>query len=443
MEQIQLEWRPAPAKTIEETGLSEEVVEGLLLKTLKQEGSKTAQDLGMFLALSPNILQPFLASLKQRKMVEVQAGMKYALTEAGRELWRVYDQEDNYVGPAPVSFEQYCQMVKLQDDKEKRVGMDELREVGSKYQYREEQLRYFKEAFNSRRSVLFYGPPGNGKSLVTGLMHSLLKTPVLIPYAFEFNKKIVKVYDPAFHKILEKEEKKTDGKPLSAEELQARMTGQSVRYDRRWLVCRAPLVVVGTEFRVKHFEINFVGHYIAPPHLKANNGIFILDDLGRQIDSHTMILNQFIYPLESREMIIAFPGGSSLIAPYRQRLFVSTNLNKNDIIDDAFNRRLLYQILVPRPDKDTYSDIFVAVAKSFGVEESREEELRGHVKTLLEWYDRDQRSVRACDPRNLFVMMESALDEGETVNDRYNEDLLKHVYMNYPIARREDEISYQ
>ncbi|MEW5693177.1 MAG: hypothetical protein AB1765_07765 [Candidatus Hydrogenedentota bacterium] len=441
MEEIQLEHRPLDPKTIEEAGISEEIVESLILKTIKQEGAKTREELSLYIRLNPNILTPFLDSLKQRKMLEVQAGLKYAMLSPGKEMCKMYEEEDNYVGPAPVSFKSYCEMVLLQDTREKTVTLQDVKEIAKEYQYTEEQLLYFKEAFNSRRSVFFFGPPGNGKSLVTSLMHALLIEPVLIPYTFEFNKKVVKIFDPAYHQHLEKEDK--DIKAATPEELAARIKGQKVRYDKRWLVCKAPLVIVGTEFRVKHFEINFIGHFIAPPHLKANNGIFIFDDLGRQLDDHRVILNQFIYPLENQQTIIAFPGGSSLIAPYKQRLFLSTNLNKDDIIDDAFNRRLLYQIFISRPDKETYKKIYVNIAKKFGLDDSWEDQLYQDSTVLLEWYDRDQRSIRACDPRNLFIMMLAALDPGQSLKDIYNRQLLERIYKKYPMAYRTDEKEYK
>src|SRR5690606_1119859 len=160
-------------------------------------------------------------------------------------------------------------------------------------------------------------------------LHRLLRDPVLLPHAFEFNSKVVRLYDPAYHRLrvdlMNKEEAASAGGVSTAG-----------KPDRRWLISEPPLVTVGTEFKIEHFEIPYDGQYFAPPHIKANNGIFIFDDLGRQTQDHNMILNQFIYPLEQREALVRFPGGSTIKAPFLQRLFLSTNLNHEEIIDDAF-----------------------------------------------------------------------------------------------------------
>ena len=179
---------------------------------------------------------------------------------------------------------------------------------------RPELRQMLKEGFNSQRVMLFYGPPGNGKSLITDNLHRLLRDPVILPYSFEFNGKVVKLYDPAYHKLRDDLMKKE-------EEERAGNLSTSDKPDRRWLISYPPLVTVGTEFKVAHFEISYDGQYSAPPHVKANNGIFIFDDLGRQTEDHNMILNQFIYPLEQRESIVKFAGGSSLRAPFLERLF--------------------------------------------------------------------------------------------------------------------------
>ena len=159
--------------------------------------------------------------------------------------------------------------------------------------------------------------------------------------------------------------------------------------DRRWLISDPPLVVVvGTEFKVAQFDITFDGQYFAPPHMKANNGIFIFDDLGRQAEDHNMILNQFIYPLEHRASIIRFAGGSSLRAPFMQRLFLSTNLNHEDILDDAFKRRLLYQVLVDRPTTKLWKKIFMNESGKVGIDPHAAADLGDNV---VDWYKADDR----------------------------------------------------
>ncbi len=209
--------------------------------------------------------------------------------------------------------------------------------------------------------------------------------------------------------------------------------------DRRWMISLPPLVTVGTEFKVSQFDISFDGSYFAPPHVKSNNGIFIFDDLGRQAEDHNMILNQFIYPLEQRESIIRFSGGSSMRAPFLQRLFLSTNLNHEEILDDAFKRRLLYQVLVDRPTTQLWKQIFVNEAGKVGIDNATSGELADNV---VEWYKADDRIFRACDPRNMMVMVDASLDVGQRAPDVLDLQKMRNIYDRYPAAFKKDAKFY-
>ena len=424
--------RPLQPTTLKEAGISVRVVEGLILKTIKQEGPLTEQQLGEMMRLSVNVFRDLLQSLLHRELLDTPFPLHYDLTNKGRELCHHYESEDAYVGPAPVSFQSYVDMVLRQSKKNRRVTQEEVNKVFEKYPMRPELLRLLKEGFNSQRVIIFWGPPGNGKSLVTENMHRLLKDPVCLPYAFEFNGRVVQIYDPAYHRLREdlmaKEEEETS-QTLAA----------TAKPDRRWLISDPPLVTVGTEFRVEHFQIAFDGKYDAPPHVKANNGIFIFDDLGRQTQDHNMILNQFIYPLEQQETIIKFAGGSSLRVPYKQRLFLSTNLNFRAIIDDAFARRLLYQVLVDRPTDELFKKIFINQCRDHEIDDATAQRL---ARKLLGWYKRDGRVIRAADPRNIFIMLDAVLDEGQKLKDVLTDELFERIYKQYPMALEKDATGY-
>ncbi|HIE51156.1 MAG TPA: hypothetical protein EYP85_05310 [Armatimonadetes bacterium] len=433
--------RPEAPRTLEETGLSVRLVEGLILKTLRQKGQLTMQQIAGELHVTLGVIEHLVRELRDRKVIDTFKPLHYELTTAGRQLCDEYEKVDAYVGPCPVSFEDYCQMVLKQAEKERRVTLEEVKEVFEGYPMRPELLYTLKEGFNSQRCMLFYGPPGNGKTLIVTRLHSLLKEPVCLPYAFEFNGRVVRYYDPSYHQtwdeLIEKEER--EATPPEKPDPYKRLV--YLKPDRRWLICKAPLVVVGTEFRVEHLEINFSGVYDAPPHVKANNGFFIFDDLGRQTQDHNMILNQFIFPLESQEAIVRMTGGSTLRVPYRQRLFLSTNLNKEDIIDDAFKRRLLYQVLVDRPTVDLWKQIFLNEARKFGLTD--EEEIEHYANLLVEWYERDGRVIRACDPRNIFIMIDASLEEGEDINEILDDVLFERIYWQYPAGLKRDEVVYE
>ncbi len=424
--------RPEQPKTFKESGISYRVVESLILKIIKQEGPRNEQQLSDFMKIGVNVFRDVLVSLNKRELLDTPMPLHYDLTNKGRELVTLMEREDGYVGPAPVAFADYCEMVRQQSRREKRVTMDDVNEVFANYPMRDTLRHKLKEGFNSQRVMLFYGPPGNGKSLITDNLHRLLRNPVVLPYSFEFNGRVVQLYDPAYHKLredlMQSEEDESSGN-----------VSTSGKPDRRWLISTPPLVTVGTEFKVSHFEIAFDGQYFAPPHVKANNGIFIFDDLGRQTEDHNMILNQFIYPLEQRESIVKFTGGSAMRAPFLQRLFLSTNLNHEEILDDAFKRRLLYQILVDRPTTDLWRTIFENEAIKNGIKTPFAKEL---TETLVRWYKEDERVIRACDPRNLFVMIDATLQEGQNAGDILDMTLFRRIYDMYPAAYKHEAKFY-
>ena len=421
-------FRPEQPKTLKESGVSYRVLEGLILKTIKQEGSLREEQLADHLRLAITVFREVLHSLHKRELLDTPLPMHYDLTNKGRELTSLVERDDAYVGPAPVSFAAYCSMVQQQARRERRASMSDVQEVFSSYPMRPELLRLLREGFNSQRVMLFYGPPGNGKSLITDNLHALLRDPVVLPFAFEFNAKIVQLYDPAYHKV-------RDDLMGMEEASRAANLSTNDKPDRRWLISSPPMVTVGTEFKVSHFEISFDGQYSAPPHVKANNGIFIFDDLGRQMEDHNMILNQFIYPLEQRESIIRFAGGSTIRAPFLQRLFLSTNLNHEELIDDAFKRRLLYQILVDRPLTPLWNQIFRNEAIKVGCPERRVDEL---FELLAKWYKDDDRLIRACDPRNLFTMIDATMEEGQRAGEDLDIAKFRRIYEHYPAAHRRD-----
>ncbi|HEX8834605.1 MAG TPA: hypothetical protein VF719_10415 [Abditibacteriaceae bacterium] len=421
-------FRPEQPKTLKDSAISYRVLEALILKTIKQEGQLTESQLGEHLRLSLNVFREILQSLHKRELLDTPMPMQYDLTNKGRELTTLMEREDAYVGPAPVSFQAYCQMCQQQAKRERRASLADVNEVFSGYPMRDELKLTLKEGFNSQRVMLFYGPPGNGKSLITDNLHRLLRDPVILPYAFEFNSKVVQLFDPAYHRLREDLMKRE-------EDERAGNLSTSDKPDRRWLISHPPLVTVGTEFKVAHFEITFDGQYSAPPHVKANNGIFIFDDLGRQTEDHNMILNQFIYPLEQRESIVKFAGGSSIRAPFLERLFLSTNLNHEEILDDAFKRRLLYQVLVDRPTTDLWKNILRNEAKKHGITDTFANEL---AETLVKWYKEDDRVIRACDPRNIFTMIDAALDDGQRAGDVLDLQMFRRIYDKYPAAYKHE-----
>lgn len=433
--------RPPEPKTFEESGLTPRVLEGLILRTFKQRGIMTFQEVADTLHVNIGVVDEMLREMRDRKAIADLKPLHFDLTSYGHELCDDIERTDSYVGPAPVPFRQYCDLVLAQSKHSLRVTEDQVVHAFDGYALRPELVKVLKEGFNSQGCLFFYGPPGNGKTLVTGGLHRLLdQEPVVLPYAIEFNGRIVRYYDVAYHQIWHEQMYTEEEEARGGEKPDPYDRAIHVRPDARFLICHAPLVIVGTEFQVEHFEIAYDGVYDAPPHMKANNGVFIFDDLGRQTQDHNMILNQFIYPLESSEAIIKFGGGSSMRVPYRQRLFLSTNLNKDDIIDDAFRRRLLYQVHVDRPTRRLWRRIFRLEANKAGMAD--EGQIARWCSLILDWWERDGRVLRACDPRNIFVMLKATLGPGENLDQHVSHTDLERVYWLYPAGFVMDQPEY-
>ncbi len=432
--------RPPVPKTFEEAGVSPRVIESLCLKTIKQKGALTFQMIADLMYVNIGVVDDMLRELRDRKLIADLKPLHYDLTAEGRRICHDLEREDGYVGPCPVPFDEYRDLVIRQAVRSRRVTEQEVIDAFKGYALRPELIKTLKEGYNSQKSLFFYGPAGNGKTLVTGGLHRLMdEEPTVLPYAFEFNGRVVRYYDPAYHEIWESEMER-EMREATPDRIDPYKRVIYLQPDKRYLICHAPLVVVGTEFKVEHFEIAYDGVYDAPPHVKANNGVFIFDDLGRQTQDHNMILNQFIYPLESQESIVKFGGGSSMRAPYKQRLFLSTNLNKDDIIDDAFKRRLLYQVLVDRPTIALWRQIFGLEAQKVGWDNAAK--IERYCDLALQWWERDQRVLRACDPRNIFTMLDATLMPGETLDETISDTTFERIYWQFPAGFARDAVAY-
>lgn len=424
--------KPAQPSTIEDLNLPEQVVEAIILKTFKKLGKLDEASVATEIKLSMPLARIFIKSLKDKKLIDTYTAMRYELTPEGKRFTVELVKEDGYCGPLPVPFEEYCEMVELQSADTKRVTLNTVVQAFANFEMKPQFLKNLKEGFNSQRPILFYGPPGNGKTLVTELLNNLLNEPVNIPYAVEFNGNVIQIFDPSIHKSLE------EG-TMSMDDKKKMLVSGLKKRDERWIKCKAPLVIAGTEFRVADFTIPFAGKYEANAIMKANNGIFVIDDFGRQEDSPERILNQFIYPLESQKCIIRLQDGTRMIIPYKQRLFLSTNLNKEEIIDDAFNRRLLYQFIVDRPSDEMWKKIFKnTLKKTFSIDD--ETTLQKFADMVVNWYNEDDRIIRACDPRNLCVMLDATLNDGESIN--LTENLMREIYEKFPYSGRDTQKSY-
>jgi SpoVK/Ycf46/Vps4 family AAA+-type ATPase len=260
-------------------------------------------------------------------------------------------------------------------------------------------------AANSARSLFLYGPPGNGKTTIAEGIANILDGDVLIPYAVEVDGQIIKVFDPINHKMLTQPDA---GEPEPVTGFGGHGSIPQLP-DRRWVLCRRPQVVVGGELITEQLELIFdpiVKVYEAPYQMKANGGLFLIDDFGRQKCRPQDLLNRWIVPLEQKVDYLALQTGKKIQVPFDVLIVFSTNLAPKDLVDDAFLRRIRHKIEVPNPSPDEYREIFRRVCKAKQIPYSDE----GLRYLIHEHYFKINRDLRACHPRDI---CDQILDEAK------------------------------
>src|SRR6185312_15398456 len=289
--------------------------------------------------------------------------LRYALNEKGK-TWALDALAQNqYVGPAPVSLAAYTERIQRQRITNERVDRAALDRAFAGMVVPEQFVHQFGPAVNSGRSILLYGPPGNGKTSVAEKLGNIFSDVIYIPYCFEVEGQIIKVFDPSIHKpATGKHERAVKGNALRREDL-----------DRRWVACRRPFIVTGGELNLEMLDLRFnelAKFYEAPLHVKALGGTFVIDDFGRQIITPEALLNRWIVPLESRVEYLKLHTGKSFSIPFDELVVFSTNLSPKDLMDPAFLRRIPYKLEVAGPTRDEFKQIFHGVSASRGLESS-------------------------------------------------------------------------
>jgi predicted ATPase with chaperone activity len=410
---------PNEPASIEETGLGMGFLTDLVLKVVYFHGNITAQQIAdtvklPFLGVLDKVLE-FLKLEEYLDIVGAQGGFsersfQYVIANKGRVKVNEVLDRSQYAGPAPVPLAEYIAMVKRQAMGELVVDNRSVREAFAGLVVNERMLDKIGPAANSARSLFLYGPPGNGKTTIAEGIANMLGGCVLIPYAIEVDGQIIKIYDPLNHKRVELP-------AAPAPTPIAPFAGQAAssvppQPDRRWLVCKRPRVIVGGELILEQLELIFdpiAKVYEAPYQLKANGGLFLIDDFGRQKCRPQDLLNRWIVPLEKKYDYLALQTGKKLEVPFDVLIVFSTNLSPKDLVDDAFLRRIRHKIEVPNPSPDEYREIFKLVCKSKQIPYSDD----GLRYLLQEHYIKTRRDLRSCHPRDL---CDQILDESKYRN---------------------------
>jgi predicted ATPase with chaperone activity len=406
---------PAEPTTIAETGLGMGFLNDLVLKIVYYNGNISAKRIADETRLPfLGVLDKVLEFLKLEEYVDIvgaeggfsERSFQYVVANKGRvKIHEVLDRSQ-YAGPAPVPLQSYIDMVQHQSVGNLIVDSQTVRKAFSHLIVNDRMLDKIGPAANSARSLFLYGPPGNGKTTIAEGIAHMMSGFVLIPHAVEIDGQIIKIYDPLNHKPIEQP---------TYHEPEVGFTGIQMstnQPDRRWVVCQRPVVVVGGELIMEQLELIFdpiSKVYEAPYQLKANGGLFLIDDFGRQKVRPQDLLNRWIVPLEKKVDYLALQTGKKLQVPFDVLIVFSTNLEPKDLVDDAFLRRIRHKIEVPNPSPDEYREIFRLVCKNKQVPYSDD----GLRYLIHEHYFKTSRELRACHPRDI---CDQILDEARYRN---------------------------
>jgi len=406
---------PRP-RNIKETGLSHEFIENLVCKHLHTNGVADLHQLSGTIALSGTILETVLETLRKANKVEILAathsstGTRYNLTDKGRIEAIDALNKSGYTGPAPVTIEQYRIVVRAQSVQNCHITRDAVQEAFKDTTVDPHLLDQLGPAMHSGRAIMIYGLPGTGKTYICKRLTRLLGESIYIPYAISVGESIVQLYDPVIHKPMN-----DDDTSPSAHLNQG--------YDPRFILCYRPVAISGGELTLNMLEVDHDKNTRlsqAPLQLKANNGMYIIDDLGRQRVPVVDLFNRWIVPLEEKHDYLSLDTGKRFQVPFDVILLFSANINPTDLADDAFLRRIGYKIKFAPVAEQEYKEIWELYADDLNIDCPAE-----LLDQLFERYKQENRPLLPCHPRDLLGLVSDqcqyAGDKGLATAARLNQ----------------------
>jgi predicted ATPase with chaperone activity len=385
---------PTAPGTLEDAGLPLDLLVQLALKHLHFAGELTGHQLARRLGLRFAVIAPAIDQLKAQSQLEIVGGgligpsaFRYRITDAGRERVAIFLDHNQYVGVAPVPLKQYtAYMQEWERNHPKSVTREGVKQAFSHLVLSDRLLDHLGPAINAGHSLFLYGPPGNGKTVISQGIRRVLQGDLAVPHALEVEGHIVRFFDPVVHEALPVEE--DDGLRLMSEA------------DERWVKCRRPLVMAGGELTLESLELTYnpiSGFYQAPIQAVANGGVLVIDDFGRQQCEPRQFLNRWIVPLESRIDFLTLQTGQKFELPFNTFVVFATNIRPAELVDEAFLRRIRYKLVVDSPTADDFAQIFQTCCEQRGIQFDR-----ALVDGMLQSYFRPRRvALRGCQPRDL------------------------------------------
>lgn len=381
---------PKAPNSIEELDIPQSLIEDIMLRHLYTKNVSSISMLCDSLKLSFSIIQTVFQRLRQQQLFEV-TDMKgndyhFMLSGKGREFAAKRFSISHYCGPAPVSVKSYFATVRNQVT-ELKTNRSSLKNSLSDLVLTNEIVDQLGPALISQKPIFLYGPTGNGKTSVAERIIRILQNPVLIPYAVEYDGQVIVLYDPAVHE---------------------RLSSNDSEHDPRWVLCRRPCIITGGELEPKMLELQIEEStkvYAAPLQMKANNGILIIDDLGRQLISPKLLLDRWIVPLDQRVDYLTLKYGAKFKIPFEMIVVFSTNLDPSQLADEAFLRRLKNKIYLGPIDSDVFDQIFNNLVN----ERKIVSDLENPAFLRSECLKLGFKTLQACIPRDILDIVESII----------------------------------
>ncbi len=358
---------PPPPKTMGEMKLPAVMMRDILLKTLFRKNINYASDLAEAICLPLQVTQELIDMAREQRLLEAMGTlnatattneMAYQLTDAGKSRALDALAQSEYFGAMPVPLDVYREQIKRQSIRNLQITREQLTNAMGHLILPPDLLDQLGPAVSAGRSVLMYGPPGNGKSSISNGIRDAMGDKIFVPRAIEYAGQVITVYDPIVHSAAEVEVDDPNS-------LRRKRT-----FDTRYVRCERPTVITGGELSLSMLDLVYnptARTYQAPLQLKSTGGIFIVDDLGRQAEPPQALVNRWIVPLEENKDILALQSGEKFEVPFDTLVIFSTNFHPNEIFDNAALRRIFFKIKIDGPDQENFLKIFAMVARKRNV----------------------------------------------------------------------------